>query len=113
MLRGYKHLVHSNDIYNEISERNYIHRLGRSNPRRKKGKDKKFVVGTNLAYSRNGGKLVCLDLHCPTELSAITEISELSNMVAINHMCLLDTWNVTRVNEELSFKFYSSLMDLN
>lgn len=60
-----------------------------------------------------GGKLVCLDSHCPTELSAITEISELSNMVAINHMCLLDTWNVTRVNEELSFKFYSSLMDLN
>lgn len=33
-------------------------------------------------------------------------------MVATNHICLLDTYNVTRINEELSFIIYLSLMDL-
>lgn len=57
-------------------------------------------------------KLVFQVSHCPVELSVITETSEVSNMVATNHICLLDTYNVTRINEELSFIIYLSLMDL-
>lgn len=59
-----------------------------------------------------GRKLVFQVYHCPVELSVIIEISELSNMVATNHICLLDTCNVTRVNEELSFIIYLRLVDL-
>lgn len=75
-------------------------------------------MGTNLAYLGNRQKIsfssipLSVITETSVELSVITETSEVSNMVATNHICLLDTYNVTRINEELSFIIYLSLMDL-
>ena len=40
-------------------------------------------------------------------------ISALTNMVSIDHMWLLSTWNVAKINEKLKFKFCSVVISLN
>lgn len=57
-----------------------------------------------------GEMLICdilsLSLHVCIYVCTYPSISVLSNIAATNYMCLLSTWNVAGLNEELNFKFY-------
>ena len=68
----------------------------------KEQQGQRLCCETTSGIFKKGG-LVCLGSHCPIELFVITETSEMSNIAVTNCQCLLDTWNVSRENRELSF----------